>query len=40
MEVMTRCATNAGVTCRLWNRTDLTSWTRVNIFWLAPLEKV
>jgi len=40
MEVMTSCATTAGKTCRLWTRTDLTSWTRMNIFWLAPPEKV
>jgi hypothetical protein len=40
MEVMTRCVTTAGITCRLWTRIDLTSWTNVNIFWLALQEKV
>jgi hypothetical protein len=40
MEVMTRCMTAADITCRLWTRIGLTSWTTVNIFWLAPQEKV
>jgi hypothetical protein len=40
MEVMTGCAPLPARTCRLWIRSDLTSWTRVNIFWLVAPEKV
>lgn len=40
MEVITRCTTAADMTSRFRTRTDLTSWTRVNIFWLARQEKV
>jgi hypothetical protein len=40
MEVMTRCITAAGVTCRLRTCTDLTSWTKTNIFWFDLPRKV
>jgi hypothetical protein len=40
MEVATRSKTSAGVNCRLWTRTDPTSWTTMNIFWFPPREKV
>lgn len=36
MEVTTSCATTADISCKLWTRDDLTSWTRANIFWFLP----